>query len=241
MERISITQNPGYMCDMWLTGSMKKLAEEFADSKINFAVSLIPAGYDCTWEEARGGEFGYLGPVPSFSPASKPKFSEQTETIVCTCQLSLDVSELLDAIKNLSSGLHVRHGGRNNTLEPLTIKPIDAYRRIDKQFYICKNPGFDDVYEKLKILVPDLEEVDLINMSIGNVSVLSYKYGKSFNPALVHITEDSDLYLTTFGYSYNENIGVSHYDFKLEIIATDIDINYDMIVQILQMIADYVI
>lgn len=239
MERISITQNAGYMCDLWITEPMKKLAEQF--DNINFTVSLIPAGYSATNEEARRGAFGYLGPTPHFGPASKPKFSEESETIVCTCKLPIDISELLDEIKNLSSKLYVRKGGRNNTLEPLTIRSIDAYRRVDKQFFICKNPGFDDVYEKLKILIPDLEEVDLINMSIGNVSVLSYKYGKSYNPALVHIAEESDSYLTTFGYSYNENIGMVHYDFKLEIIASDIEVNIEIITKILEMITRFVI
>lgn len=239
MERISVTQNNAYMCDLWVTESMKKLANQF--NNINFAVSLIPAGYSATNEECRGGDFGYMGSVPHFGPGTKQKFPEQTETIVCTVKLSLDVSELLGEIKNLSSELYVRPGGRNNKLEPLTIKSIDAYSRVDKQFYICKNPGFDDVYDKLKVLIPDLEEIDLINMEIRNVSVLSYKHGKSYNPAFVHIAEDSDSYLTTFGYSYNENIGISHYDFKLEIIASDIDRNHDMIVKILQMISDYVV
>jgi hypothetical protein len=65
--------------------------------------------------------------------------------------------------------------------------------------------------------------------------------GKSYNPALVHITENSDSYLTTFGYSYNENIGMSYYNFKLEIIASDIEVNFDIITKILQMITSFIV
>jgi hypothetical protein len=238
MDKIVLIQNNGYFNKLWITPMMEKLANQFKDfEQFRFTVSLVPAGYDATWEESCKGPFGYIGPPSSFE---KLNFPEELETIVCTCKLKPEFNSDKEEVQNLSNDIYIREGGRNNKFVSMTIEKIYSYQKIDKQFYIHRNFGFDGIYEQLKLLNPNLLEEDLITTELGNT--IKCLHGEFYNSSFVHITEDEKgSCLKSFTRSYNEITGVNHYDFSLTIISTDIGTNMDVIVKILNIISKHLI
>jgi hypothetical protein len=208
MEKITLTQHREklrghcfYKAQCWATPIMVKLADEFKDSSnISFRVDLIEPGYHYSESEIpKGGIYQYCSGDPYHDYTDK--FPENVQTLVCKIILSAEqypgdkeIEVIENNVKNLVSLLNLQKGGRNNIYDPLSIS--NHARRVEKThtYYICKKPGFDDAYQKLKILMPELKETEMIGLNFHNQGLPWFKGCTflSFNPDIVYADENSE-------------------------------------------------
>jgi len=142
---------------------------------------------------------------------------ENTETLICTMKLNSNLN--VEEFNNLASQLNVTLG---NKLKPLSIQK--HYKYETKTFYICKNPGFD---EALQVLIPYLTE-DLFISKLNDNDSLCY---------ISDVLTDNVLKIKEV---IVENLNeIDFYTFKLEIIATDIEPNFNLIIELLQKAEHY--
>ena len=172
----------------------------------------------------------------------KEPFSENVETLQCRFICSSNINGDLDQINQLVSELHINPGNNWRKYIAFTINPVHIYENKTENYYLCKNENFDDIFEKLNTFGLDVNIDNIINLNIGVKWAHSnpyFDYNSSFTNVNREIPMDPTKLLKTFQREYKQITGISHYTILLDIIATDIEINYDKIVQLLQLISKY--
>ncbi len=224
MDNIIVNNNPGFPCILWITDSMKTFVENFKSNHCRFSVSLVPAGYYASWEEASGGSFGYIGPMdPNHI---KTNFPENMVTLRCCLKLSSLAKSYIDELKNLAENMDTTSGGRNQRLYPLIIETIYKYEQKTNVTYVCKNKGFDLAFESLKVLMPSLTEKEFA----------TFNNDDEYNTNLIHYTnvlDKHDLLIETLEKVVTEKVGIDYYNMSLEVISTDITKNTELMEKIL--------
>jgi hypothetical protein len=254
MDKIILKQNGGYGCDLWVTPMMEKLVNEIDCSLCEYSVGLVPAGYYSLPEECARGEFGYIGNVGcrgSTGPSGwsepdtyilKKPFNENTQTLYCTFNCNPTINDTLDQIKELVSELYITPGNNWRIHTAYTSKENYIYENIIENYYLCKNEKFDDVFEKLNTFGLELTIDDIIDLNIGDQNTHHSPYIE-YNSTFTHVSRDMpidpNVLLKTILHQYNKMVGISSYSIMLNIIATDIEINYDKIIQLVKLISEH--
>lgn len=216
---IEVDNNNSYAALKWVTPTMQSFVDNLSINGIGFHVGLIPAGYYATPEHCKLGPFGYIGGLPQNHV--KESFSESSLTLMFTAKLSKDASE--KDFEHLTTLLQITPGGHNNTLKPLTISEVNEYKTLKFTKYIYKKPGFDEALEALRFMDATIDANTLIFLDSDDGPNFSFVY-------------ESDEALGNELMTVNRNKTITtHVCNKLyiEIIATDIEKNKDVIIDLL--------
>ncbi len=236
---INLTNYDSHMCEKFIYPSMTKLVNEFNHlyNICHFHVSLVPAGYSCNAQEASIGPMGYAGPTPILSPgARRDYFPESMETIVCTMTLNNEAD--VNLLMLLTEQLNVTMGGRGNKLNPLTIITNHKIEKKVTSYYVYKKSNFNQLLDDVTKMNNKITAERLLE---SNICEYDYYEGYRYNKTCTYMTNfvtDDELIETHF-HTIQKIVGINNYAFKLEIIGTDIEPNFDLIVNIIRTAEEY--
>jgi hypothetical protein len=134
------------MIEKWITNDMKKLVVALTGSKysIKYSVELTPPNYD--------DNYHIHGPCGSVRPTVSPS----CDTKYLTLKLTFTTDKITDKLK---IGLDKLSNSRSDTGKEL--KAWCGYQNTNEvpyQIGYYKKPGFDIVYQGLKVMIPHMTE-----------------------------------------------------------------------------------
>ncbi len=220
----------------WITPAMIRLVDATNIDCI-FKVDLVPTTYYMTQEQLKNGCAYYCGSVPLEGGAVNPlceeklPFNEEQQILVCNLNLPITFVNDMEKLKNIASKIQVTEGGQGNKLEPLSVEYRTECKIENTTMYYVKLPGFDEFFKAFKIQVPDATEKDILGCKVVGSPVKFF--------AETPTPLDTDRVIDTFTKKYKTVPEICGYKFTLQIIATDIEPNFDLLVEILQLVAKY--
>jgi hypothetical protein len=150
----------GYAGVLQLKPAMLKLLEIFAANNVkvdSIGVGLGEAGYYA----ANDGCYGWIGYIPEEQRKNIGFFQDGVTTLWWSQTTDFDVlkqqPELCQRLRD-----NLTKGGRGKTYSPINVRGI-TQREISK-IGIYKRPNFDEVYQALKKVYPDLSAAQCAKM-----------------------------------------------------------------------------
>lgn len=225
MERIQVTQHNGYCCNLWVTEQMKRIVNAIENNEFTFSVDLIDVCYHLTAQERAMGPHGWCGPSRDDPAKGKPNYQEHNEVFHIAFTLPADFPEMAK-LEEYASKITVTPQGAPNrpALKFLTRTLVYNYIDVTTTRYHYKNPKFNQAFQAMREINPNLTEDEFVNYDYSNLVIVTgdelpgYEVYKT---ELINRTERTDLL---------------SYKIILNIIATDIERNFDTIMKIINMV-----
>lgn len=229
-NKINFRDDPNYCCKFWITESMNKLFNTINNPHVNFDIGLVECGYDWSQEEIAGKCIGWRGPA-IFDPARpvKPNFKEHHQ--VLQISFKLPNQELLNQLEEIGNQILVTpsNNQRCRPVKFLQYTPHYHYNDVIKTKYHYKKNGFNEAFAQMKMIIPDLTEQQFANYDYRKLTIVSENE-----------LPDHELF-TTETINVKEQGALQFYTVKLAIIATDIERNFEQIMQIFHLCNEHII
>ncbi len=112
----------------------------------------------------------------------------------------------------------------------ITVDPI--HELIDADLYICKKPGYNELFNSIKLFIPDLTDEKL--MGLGDIDI-KYKENIWYNSSFCYVTDElnniNDIYkIKTYKKSTNK---IVNYRFTLEMNDQYME-DFELIIKIIE-------
>lgn len=230
MDRIQVTQHNGYGCSLWVTEQMMKIVNAIDNDKFTFSVDLIDVYYHLSDQEIAMGPRGWCGPVVHDSTKFKPNFQEHNEVFHITFTLPTNFTEM-SKLEEYANKIVVTPRGNPNqpSLKFLTCTPIYDYIDTVKTTYHYKHPKFNQAFQIMKEINANLTKDKFVNYDYSNLIIVTENE-----------LHDHEVYKTEV-INRREQKDLSHYKVVLNIIATDIERNFDNIIKVINLCSSHII
>ena len=225
MERVQVTQHRGYACNLWVTEQMKRIVNAVEDNKFTFSVDLIDVSYHLTAQERAMGPRGWCGPIVDDPAKGKPNYQEHNEVFHIAFTLAPDFSKMAK-LEEYASEITVTPQGTPNrpALKFLTHTLVYNYIDVTTTKYHYKHPKFNQALQAMREINPNLTEDKFANYDYSNLIIVT----ENESP-------DHEVYKTEI-INRKEQTDLLYYKMVLNIIATDIERNFDIIMKIINMV-----
>lgn len=221
---IKINHSGHYVKRLWITEPMEELLSNLNTKSIEISLNKMMDSYYMTEEQLnrRLGPEGCCGYVDGPQDPEKPPYPEHQQYL--SLKFKLSAGALVDEIKNIIKDFTVTPG---NTYYCQPLKCQDVCGNKIKKTYIYKLPGFNQAFQALQLLIPDLTEE---------------KFADDNNVVLISEEEvlDHELLKIVESVVVDKN-NVQYYNVELNIISSDIKTNMQSILNIIRLCEPYLI
>lgn len=234
-QEIKSVNHPGYGCNLWITDSMKTLVKLINNLQVNFTVGLVSCGYHMK-NRPTGGAIGWIGPG---LPADyiKQDFDEENEVLNIRFKLTHQFTpENLEEIKLLCDAIMITPDASNEKIKHTFWCHSEEYQynNVTKTIYYYKRNGFNEAYEKMKVLMSALTEEKFSRLEQRDAN---------YNPSLILESDEEikDLELLsskTFLTKIKDHF--LGYDVHISIISIDIERNLNTLDKIFKYCAPFI-